>query len=223
MRAGAGKAKGATYERKICTQLSLWVSDGKKDDVFWRSAMSGGRATVRSKAGKKATGHVAGDICAVHQLGHEFCDYFFVEAKHYNDLGLQRLLATGKGNVADFWRICLAQAKEHGKEPFLVAKQNLIPPLLLLRGSAIERLQLVDLVKVVVVPLDAYLIYWGDFLGSTSYSEFRGLLRPTLHRQTTGQLSLRHFQLAKGHFSRPSDRRSDHTRRLDELKGPPSS
>jgi len=46
MRKGGGKAKGASFERDICRRLSLWVSAGKQEDVFWRSAMSGGRSTV---------------------------------------------------------------------------------------------------------------------------------------------------------------------------------
>lgn len=56
-------AKGASWEREFSKLLSLWWSDGTNDDWFWRSAMSGGRATVRARKGQK-TANAAGDICA---------------------------------------------------------------------------------------------------------------------------------------------------------------
>ena len=48
---GYGKQKGGEYERTVCKKLSLWVSNGTRDDIFWRSAMSGGRATLQRKKG----------------------------------------------------------------------------------------------------------------------------------------------------------------------------
>lgn len=61
----SGKAKGNQFERDICRKISLWWTQGKHDDWFWRTATSGGRATVRSKAGKDTHGH-NGDITATH-------------------------------------------------------------------------------------------------------------------------------------------------------------
>lgn len=28
------KAKGASFERDVCKKLSLWVSDGKREDLY---------------------------------------------------------------------------------------------------------------------------------------------------------------------------------------------
>ncbi|MBM3120244.1 MAG: hypothetical protein FJ006_12010, partial [Chloroflexi bacterium] len=56
-------SKGASFERDISRQLSLWWTHGERDDVFWRSSMSGGRATVRAKKGQK-TAYQNGDITA---------------------------------------------------------------------------------------------------------------------------------------------------------------
>ena len=53
MRKGGGKAKGSSFERLICKELSLWITGGEHQDVFWRSAMSGGRSTVAMKKGDK--------------------------------------------------------------------------------------------------------------------------------------------------------------------------
>lgn len=73
-------AKGANYERVICKEFSLWLSNGKTDDCFWRSSQSGGRATTRAKRGKKTEGH-AGDITATSKEGRKFLKLFAVEIK----------------------------------------------------------------------------------------------------------------------------------------------
>lgn len=57
--------KGGAFERKMCKTLSLWFSHGERDDIFWRTAGSGARATVRMKTGKM-TADSAGDISAIH-------------------------------------------------------------------------------------------------------------------------------------------------------------
>jgi hypothetical protein len=56
-----GSKKGGRFEREVCTDLSLWWSDGKEDDLFWRSAGSGGRSTRRKKKGSR-TKNQGGDI-----------------------------------------------------------------------------------------------------------------------------------------------------------------
>ena len=43
------KAKGNDWERKSARILSLILSDGKKTDLFWRTASSGALATVTKK------------------------------------------------------------------------------------------------------------------------------------------------------------------------------
>jgi hypothetical protein len=45
-------AKGSSFEREIAKLLSLWWSEGMRDDVFYRSHASGGRFTMRRKSGK---------------------------------------------------------------------------------------------------------------------------------------------------------------------------
>lgn len=77
---GGGKRKGGTYEREICRTLSLWWSDGEHDDLFWRSAASGGRATVRSKTGKRTTGH-SGDICSTDSSSEPLTRAITIECK----------------------------------------------------------------------------------------------------------------------------------------------
>ena len=54
-------AKGPSFEREVCEKLSLWWTDGKRDDVFMRTSGSGGKATARRKKGKD-TPFQGGDI-----------------------------------------------------------------------------------------------------------------------------------------------------------------
>jgi hypothetical protein len=62
------RQKGSDFERKISKDLSIWWSDGERDDIFWRSSMSGGRASVRAKQGKRTDGQY-GDIVAIDPSG----------------------------------------------------------------------------------------------------------------------------------------------------------
>lgn len=126
----ASKHKGSTFERQLCRTLSLWVSAGTDDDWFWRSAMSGGRATLR--VAKHGAQRVAGDICATAPGGHALTDYYYIEAKHLQDIELTSFIVKGKGNLTAIWRSTIKQAEQHGRLPMLVAKQNLMPAIVLL-------------------------------------------------------------------------------------------
>jgi hypothetical protein len=80
MKPGAGKAKGGAFERLICKKLSLWWTGGNRDDVFARTASSGGRATQRSKKGKHTFGQY-GDIQAADPIGQPLIDLCVIECK----------------------------------------------------------------------------------------------------------------------------------------------
>lgn len=75
-----GNRKGSSFERLICKKLSLWWTDGDRDDVFWRSSQSGGRATQRAKSGKKTYGSY-GDVAAVDPIGEPLIRSFTIELK----------------------------------------------------------------------------------------------------------------------------------------------
>ena len=64
----AKSQKGSKFEREICKQLSMWFTKNRRDDIFWRTAGSGARATCRAKQGKM-TADSGGDICAIHESG----------------------------------------------------------------------------------------------------------------------------------------------------------
>lgn len=48
--------KGSVFEREICKALGRWWTDGERDDIFWRTAGSGARATCRLERGKVLRG-----------------------------------------------------------------------------------------------------------------------------------------------------------------------
>jgi hypothetical protein len=134
MRKGGGKGKGSSFERKICKELSLWISKGKRKDLFWRSAMSGGRSTVGRKRGEDLA-HQAGDISAVHPEGHILTNSYYIECKHYRSLELGRFLF-GEGRLATYWSQACREAEAYAREPMLIAKENFTPIMVLLRPGS---------------------------------------------------------------------------------------
>lgn len=72
------KAKGNKFERDFCKQLSQWW--GQSDDLFWRTANSGGRATSRRKQNKE-TRNSYGDIQSTDQSSQPFTDLIVIEIK----------------------------------------------------------------------------------------------------------------------------------------------
>lgn len=123
MRAGGGKQKGADYERKVCVDLSKWISGGKRQDLFWRSAMSGGRATLGKRKGIDLAAQ-AGDITATHIDGHVLTDHYLIECKRYADLNFGAFLTKGVGPLAQFWKIAVAEATKHDRIAMLIVRED---------------------------------------------------------------------------------------------------
>lgn len=138
MRPGGGKAKGAAFEREVCKRLSLWLTNGTREDTLWRSAMSGGRATVGRSKGKDLNAQ-AGDISSVHPASSAFCERYYIECKTYRDLQLAGLI-TGTGTLLKFWRVTQEEAARYNKRPFLIAKQAKYPILCLLEFEDLRSL-----------------------------------------------------------------------------------
>lgn len=73
-------AKGQDFEREICTDLSIWFSRGIRDDIFWRTAGSGARATQRAKKGKTTSNNYA-DVTSTHPYGNALLEKFVISIK----------------------------------------------------------------------------------------------------------------------------------------------
>lgn len=126
--------KGAGFEIKICVQLSLWLTRGKSRDCFWRSAMSGGRATTAFKRGVRLD-RQAGDICAISPEGHRITDNYYLECKHRRDIGLESFLIKNIGPMAGWWRKTVAEAARHEREPVMIVRGNFMPILVVTRAA----------------------------------------------------------------------------------------
>lgn len=89
--------KGSQFERDMCRLFSRWVSGGDRDDLFWRTSQSGGRATACSRRGAalKSKGFY-GDMSladADHPTAKLFTDNVSVEFKRgYNRASIQDII-----------------------------------------------------------------------------------------------------------------------------------
>lgn len=137
---GGSKRKGSSFEREISVKLSLWNSSGEREDVFWRSSQSGGRATVARKKQKELKTQ-AGDLSAIHPSGQEFLDVFYVELKFYRDLNYSGIV-NRTGNLIKFWQSTVIEANSYKRSPMLVTKQNRMPVVIYLQVMGLRRLKL---------------------------------------------------------------------------------
>lgn len=130
MQSGGGHRKGASFERVISRALSRWLTKGARDDLFWRSAMSGGRATLQLREDIINLAQ-SGDITAISPQAYELAERCFFELKTYKNLEIGQSLIKGTGVLYRFWQITKREAYRYGKTPVLIAKQNNFPVILL--------------------------------------------------------------------------------------------
>lgn len=119
--------KGAQFEIWLCRRLTQWVTGQPKPEVFWRSAVSGAKATIDAAAGREAV--MGGDIIAIAPAARFFCDRYSVEAKKravYGDF-LGVMSGSLKTGLWAWWLQCCRDAARDGKQPFLVFKENRSP------------------------------------------------------------------------------------------------
>lgn len=104
--------KGSNYEREICTALSMWWSDGKCDDIFWRTSGSGARATTRNKKGKKTFGQ-CGDVQASNPSGQPLIDLCSIEIKRgYPDSAFANVIDKPPKAAEQMFETFVYQAEE---------------------------------------------------------------------------------------------------------------
>lgn len=146
MRSGGGKDKGSSFERLICRELSLLVTNGKRTDCFWRSAMSGGRATLEFDRGLLNQAQ-AGDISAISREGMWLIDNYQIECKHYKDLGFTSGFLSNTGVLYGFWQSLVKDSARRGKSPLLIAKQNNRPIVVITKPNS----RLVNIVPIITL------------------------------------------------------------------------
>jgi hypothetical protein len=153
-----GKQKGSSFEREICKKLSLWTTNQKSVDVYWRSAMSGGRATVA-----KGKVRQAGDITAVAPEGHVLTDQFYLELKHLKSINLDCLIK-GSGTLLAIWKKTKQESHKYQKIPVLIFKQNHWPVVLCTSYVGCDKLKSHALICVESVDFDMRFIRFDELL-----------------------------------------------------------
>ena len=126
---GAGKTKGAAYERAVGKILSNWLTCGNRGDLFSRNVLSGGKFTISRKAGKREG--VSGDLMATHAVSFRLLALLSIEIKHYANLGWEPFFYDRK-RKSFIWQTITHtkdQAEHAGLHWLIIAKQNMKPPL----------------------------------------------------------------------------------------------
>jgi hypothetical protein len=133
-------AKGGDFEREIATLISLNWTNGKRDDIFWRTGGSGARATSRFKRGKQ-TANEHGDLGYKDEIGKPLIDVFNFELK----TGYRKKRKNKSGIVSktnwclldcidssntknpvqfkEFWQESLVDAEKTGREPIVIFRR----------------------------------------------------------------------------------------------------
>ncbi len=130
-------AKGANWERQISGILSLWWTGDPDASVFWRTANSGGRATVRTRKGRKTPNHF-GDLCAIDPVAQPLLDLFVIEIKRgYNRATVHDLLDRSQKSTAPIHAEWIKKVSETAKIAgvrywMLIHKRDRREPLILL-------------------------------------------------------------------------------------------
>lgn len=133
-----GSHKGSRFERQVAVSLSLWASEGKRKDMFWRSAGSGSRATLASRRGTSLRNQ-AGDISSLDARASILTDYFMIECKHWETLHLGQAVIQNTGKLVEFWQRLVVDAQAVDKLPMLIAKQDYLKTFIVLSGGGCQR------------------------------------------------------------------------------------
>ena len=141
MKRGGGAGKGSDFERQTCKDFSLWISNGERDDIFWRTAGSGARATVRRRSSNISTCNSDGDMCLLDTSSADkygwFLDYYMVEIKRgYNHWRIDDFFnkKPSKDSLLHIWIRALLDAEKIGKLPLVIWKADRRPTIYLLDG-----------------------------------------------------------------------------------------
>jgi hypothetical protein len=167
MKKGAGKRKGSSFEREFCKELSLWWTDGKDKDVFWRTHSSGARHGISEECG---------DVMAVKECGHPLMDKVMFELKHWNrnDLLLDLIREGKKSELLDAWYKCIKEADSFNRLPILVLKITNKTTICIFKkyDYSIYR-EITGLTPYFVWCDSYYIMEWSNFLKTSRLSEWK--------------------------------------------------
>jgi hypothetical protein len=120
-------AKGGQAEREVSVDLSLWWSNGQRQDLIWRTSGSGARFTTRAKAGLRTAGS-AGDFTYIDAIAKPLFDLLLLENKIGYNKQIDPLskIDSSKADILDTWLkkayVECSQAKRF--YPMVIFKRN---------------------------------------------------------------------------------------------------
>lgn len=165
------KEIGSAFERLVCEKLSLWASDFKRKDIFWRSAGSGGRFT----RARFSAASMAGDIVATDALGNALIERFVVECKDWRSLEFH-LAFYREVDIIKAWRKVRNEAYSTKRFPMLICKEHRRPLLCILdlRGLIVLKACLKpekNLLKIMTLHMhDGIVLDFTSILTDTDYA-----------------------------------------------------
>lgn len=172
-------AKGSSFERQVCRQLSMWVSRYKQSDCLWRTPNSGGRER-RKRLEKTDKGRHAGDIAATAPAGELLIRLFIIECKHYADLKWHHLIYGGDSRLRKWWNLVYQDGVELERMPMLITKQNFQKPVVLLdrNGRTLFFEAQSKLKPVAVFPSEDLAVFsFADLLTEVDFRKVRKLAK----------------------------------------------
>lgn len=169
-----GNGKGSSFEREISKRLSLWWTEGERDDIFWRSDQSGGRATQRAKQGK-STSNSYGDLACIDPIGQPFIDQFCIELKrgYSKDLAILPILDNPKAkhSLIEFWNQCERDRELAGRpHSMLIFKRDRMKECIMLKSSLFRKLERwhgnweLPYIRITTRHISKIVIHLNDFL-----------------------------------------------------------
>lgn len=145
-----GRGKGGDFERDMSRAFSKWWTNGERDDIFWRTGGSGGRATARSRSGKHTAGQY-GDIAATDPLGVPLIEWVTIELKrgyteaHIGDV-FDRLRVSKSSQLIEFFKQARNSHEHAGSDAWMVVHaRDRRNPMVWMPGKALVQISLSDL------------------------------------------------------------------------------
>lgn len=166
MKRGGGGKKGGEFERDVCKELSKAISGGLRKDLFWRTSMSGGRATLMRRAGQRNLSQM-GDVSSLDSSSNWLTDRYMIECKHSKDTGLLPFLIHGGGKIANWVSTMEQQGHECQRRPLLVFRQNHMPILVLTRENGVTDGNSISIIDPTLTTRSGYYLFsFGQLLAA---------------------------------------------------------
>lgn len=180
------KEKGNKFEREISRKLSLWISEGARDDIFWRTAGSGAMATNRFKK-KVDTEHNEGDLKCDHPDYAWFLNKIYTELKrgyaHWGGLGELLKFQLNKDGLWSEWNDIKKVGR--GKKGMLIWKGDRQPISIISDLAIFQSCRNVIQVKNCIVKSDPiWIISWDDFTSINPENMRESLEQTRVFRRT---------------------------------------